>query len=75
MNCCGRADYHALDPSQIHRDSDQNYIVDIDGFTLVVPEGVAEPSVDDCSAIYFNPDLHDGDGHPPVFCFETPPGF
>jgi hypothetical protein len=24
MQCCGRANYHALDPSQIHRDADNN---------------------------------------------------
>jgi hypothetical protein len=33
--CCGRAEYQALGPSQIHRDAEHNYVVDVDGFTLV----------------------------------------
>jgi hypothetical protein len=74
MQCCGRADYHALDPGQIHRDADLNYVVDVDGFTLVVPERNAEPSNDDCSAIFFDPGAQDSEGHPAVFCFETPLG-
>jgi hypothetical protein len=54
LACCGKAEYHALDPSQVHRDAYGNYVVDVDGLTLVVPERVAEPSGDECSAIFFN---------------------
>jgi hypothetical protein len=48
-----------------------NYVVDVDGFILVVPESNA-PSNDECSAIYFDPKAL---GRPAVFCFETPLGF
>jgi hypothetical protein len=75
LTCCGRAEYHALDPSQIHRDAASNYVVDVDGFTLVVPEGLAEPSEDECSAIFFNQNIHDPAGLPAVSCFQIPLGF
>jgi hypothetical protein len=75
MYCCGRAEYHALEPSQIHRDADLNYVVHVDGFTLVVPERLAEPSEDGCSAIFFNESVHDPTGRPVVSCFQTPLGF
>ena len=73
--CCGKAEFHALDPSQIHRDADLNYVVDVDGYAIVVPERLAEPSGDECSAIFFNQAVHDPAGTPAVSCFQTPLGF
>jgi hypothetical protein len=74
VDCCGRAEYHALDPNQIHRDDGLNYVVDVDGYTLVVPERQAQPSEDECSAIYFSPNVNDPAGRPAVICFLTPLG-
>lgn len=73
-NCCGLADYHLLDASQVHENDDGSWdvVVKVKGKDLIlhVEKEHALPSVDGCFGIFFNPDSDSGRGHTPwPYCF------
>ena len=71
-SCCGPADYHRLDPSQIS-EGGAGYLVHDGGHVFLVPREKAEPSTDGCAAIFYTDNLG-RDGEPIVWCFQIPFG-
>jgi hypothetical protein len=76
LNCCGEADEHQLKPEQISRGPNDEYIVNFEGYTFVIPARKALPSNDHCSHIFF-PNIWALDGGrdprtPNIYCFLTP---
>jgi hypothetical protein len=63
-SCCGKADYHRLDPSQISED-DAGYIVTDGGHVFHISRDKALPSPDGCPAIFYAPTALS----PSVYCF------
>ena len=82
LDCCGKADEHLLNPEQISRGLNDEYIVSLEGYTFVIPADKALPSNDPCSHIFFeNVWMIVGGnqirfpGTPGVYCFLTPLDF
>ena len=69
--CCGPEDVHHLRPDQVHRVSDDYYMVD--GYHYRIPAREALPSQDGDYWIFYR---DDGDGQQStVYCFFVPVGF
>ena len=69
--CCGPDDAHHLRPDQVHRVSDDFYMVD--GYRYRIPARVALPSQDGDYWIFYR---DDGSGaQSSVYCFFVPMGF
>jgi hypothetical protein len=82
LDCCSKADEHQLQPEQITRGQNGEYIVRFEAYTFVIPETKALPSNDRCSHIFFETLWIVGEGGqrrlpatPEVFCFLTPLAF
>lgn len=82
LDCCGKADEHRVEPEQIHRGPNDEYVVAFEGYLFVIPADKALPSNDGCSHIFFpNMWINDGDHQtrdpktPNVYCFLTPLNF
>jgi hypothetical protein len=72
-----KADEHQLKPEQNRRGPNDEYIVNFQGYTFVIPADKAPPSNDHCSRIFFeNVWLILGGNAfprtPKVYCFLTP---
>ena len=82
--CCGKADGHRLDPDQITRGVNGEYIVAEGGYVFIVFANEALPSADSCSYIFYenaqtaarHPHYWSKDRPwtPDVYCFLTPLG-
>ena len=83
LGCCGKADEHQLKPEQIRRGPNNEYIVNFQGYTFVIPADKALPSNDHCSHIFFFENVwmmyginqSRSPGTPNVYCFLTPLDF
>ena len=70
-SCCGPADAHHLRPDQVHRVSDDFYVVD--GYVNRIPVAQALPSQDGDYWIFYR---DEGAGaQSGVYCFFVPMGF
>ena len=82
-DCCGAAEEHKLIPEQISRGPNNEYVVSLEGYTFVIPAGMAQPSQDTCSHIFFanmwvvtdSGDQARDPRTPNVRCFLTPLDF
>ena len=82
VNCCGKAEDHLLEPEQVTRGANDEYIVSVEGLTLTIPSNKALPSSDSCSHIFFAWESSTvgeawtpkkgGFWTPAVYCFLTP---
>jgi hypothetical protein len=70
-SCCGPADAHHLRPDQVHRVSDDYYMVD--GYTHRIPANQALPSQDGDYWIFYRDD--GASGQSGVYCFFVPMAF
>jgi hypothetical protein len=70
-SCCGPADAHHLRPDQVHRVSDDFYMVD--GYATRIPAARALPSQDGDYWIFYR-DADDG-SQSAVYCFFVPMAF
>ena len=70
--CCGPDDVHHLRPDQVHRISDDYYIVD--GYPNRIPARAALPSQDGDYWIFYRDDGQGG-ARSMVYCFFVPMGF
>jgi hypothetical protein len=82
LDCCGEAEEHHLQPEQISRGPNNEYIVSFEDYTFVIPANKALPSNDHCSHIFFENvwAIAGGNqirfpGTPGVHCFLTPLDF
>ena len=82
LDCCGKADEHRLNPQQVSRGRNDEYLIIFEGYTFVIPADKALPSSDPCSHIFFeNVWAIVGGNHlrfpktPEVYCFLTPLNF
>jgi hypothetical protein len=82
LDCCGAAEEHQLNPEQISRGTNDEYIVSFEDYTFVIPADKALPSNDPCSHIFFENVwvIAGGNqmrfpGTPDVHCFLTPMDF
>lgn len=69
--CCGPEDVHHLRPEQVHRISDDYYMVD--GYQYRIPASAALPSQDGDYWIFYH-DISDT-SQSSVYCFFVPMGF
>ena len=69
--CCGPDDVHHLRPEQVHRVSDDFYMVD--GYRYRIPARAALPSQDGDYWIFYRDD--GSGGQSTVYCFFVPMGF
>jgi len=79
LNCCSKADEHQLNPGQISRGPNDEYIVSFENYVFEIPVDKALPSNDHCSHIFF-PNVWVNNGGrdpatPDVYCFLTPLDF
>ena len=82
-DCCGEEEEHQLTPDQISRGPNDEYIVNFEGYTFVIPADKALPSKDPCSHIFFpNMWVETDDGNqvrdpttPNIRCFLAPLDF
>lgn len=78
LECCGKADEHGVEPDQITRGSNDEYIVRSGLYTFIVPEDKVLPSADGCSHIFYADqtgyEARDA-GQPMVYCFLIPMNF
>jgi hypothetical protein len=70
-SCCGPEDVHHLRPDQVHRVSDDFYMVD--GYRYRIPARQALPSQDGDYWIFYRDD--GSGGQSTVYCFFVPMGF
>ena len=70
--CCGPDDVHHLRPDQVHRISDDYYMVD--GYPNRIPARAAQPSQDGDYWIFYRDD-GGGGARSIVYCFFVPMGF
>ena len=70
-SCCGPDDAHHLTPDQVHRVSDEYYMVD--GYRYRIPAREALPSQDGDYWIFYRDDGTGGQST--VYCFFVPMGF
>ena len=70
-SCCGPEDVHHLRPEQVHRVSDDYYMVD--GYYKQIPARVALPSQDGDYWIFYREDI--AGGQSTVYCFFVPMNF
>jgi hypothetical protein len=68
--CCGPEDVHHLRPDQVHRVSDDYYMVD--GYNNRIPARAALPSQDGDYWIFYK---DDAGGQSGVYCFFVPMDF
>ena len=70
-SCCGPEDVHHLRPEQVHRVSDDYYMVD--GYYRQIPVRVALPSQDGDYWIFYRDNISGGQST--VYCFFVPMNF
>lgn len=84
LNCCGKADEHRVDPANVTRADNGDFIVVSPPYTFTVPEANALPSADGCSHIFYSNSLGAAEAggaefrsaaDPSVYCFLTPMSF
>jgi len=79
LDCCSKADEHRLEPEQVTRGPNDEYIVAFEGYLFVIPANKALPSNDRCSHIFFPNVWVNNLGRDPkapdVYCFLTPLDF
>jgi hypothetical protein len=63
---------HRLSPSQVHKDGEGFWHVDVDDYHFVMPPQMAAPSPNGCTWIFFDEAIHAPSGEPHVTCFFIP---
>ena len=53
LDCCGKADEHRLNPQQVSRGRNDEYLIIFEGYTFVIPAGKTLPGSDPCSHNFF----------------------
>ena len=70
--CCGKADAHQLDPSQVHEMDDGSWVINIPEGDIKLVGKKAEPSPDGCYWVFYNKDIQFQ--YRTIYCFLVPMG-